>query len=93
MEPWRAVDAPNGGVEAQVETWKLRMEPWSVYTSGRRFERKRSNPDPLQRKRSDPDPHQSDKANLKPHQRNADPQPVLRIRIRDPGSRIPRQYF
>ncbi len=50
MQPWRAVDSHNGGVETQngaVEGLK---------TNGRRFESQDTGPH--QSEKSDPDPHQ-----------------------------------
>ncbi len=60
MEPWRVLDAHNGGVGSQ--NWAVE----GLMTSGRRsyhFDDWR-----------DPDPHQIEKGDPEPYQSDADPQ-------------------
>jgi hypothetical protein len=63
MEPWRAVDARNGGVEAQNGGLEWRVCRPVVADS-----------DHLD-KEQDPDPHRSEKLDPDPHYSDADPKP------------------
>jgi hypothetical protein len=52
MEPWRALDTHNGGLEAQMEAWRV-CRP--VVAEHHFYEEQ--DPDPHQSEKLDPDPH------------------------------------
>jgi hypothetical protein len=70
MEPWRDLDAHNGGVEAQ------KMKPCrSVVADSHHFDEEQDpDPDPHLSKKSDLDKRQSAKTDPNQHQHGSDPQ-------------------
>ncbi len=78
MEPWRDVDAHNGGVEVQNGAVQ------SVVADSHHFDEEQDpDPDPLPSEKSDPDPHQSKRSDLDCRQ-SAQTDPTRHQRAADP---------
>ncbi len=74
MEPWRALHTHNGGLEAQMEAWRV----WRPVVADSHHFYEEQDPDPHQSEKLDPDPHWGEKLDPDPHWSDADPQPSIK---------------
>ncbi len=67
MEPQRAVDADNGGGEAQNRALVADLHHFIEEQDLERHQSDKSDPDPHWSEKKDPDPHWSEKKDPDPH--------------------------